>query len=112
MRMSRYFAPRSKRFVGFPAKLPVFAARSGSFVVCVPTSRTFAPEFGELRGLRADVADLRTEFGELRAEVSENRGQIVDLRERLARVETGLEQVQANQVRMLDILERGPQPRG
>ena len=69
-------------------------------------------EFGELRGLRADVADLRTEFGELRAEVSENRGQIVDLRERLARVETGLEQVQANQVRMLDILERGPQPRG
>ena len=68
--------------------------------------------FGELRGLRADVADLRTEFGELRAEVSENRGQIVDLRERLARVETGLEQVQANQVRMLDILERGPQPRG
>ena len=69
-------------------------------------------EVGELRGLRADVADLRTEFGELRAEVSENRGQIVDLRERLARVETGLEQVQANQVRMLDILERGSHPRG
>ena len=60
-------------------------------------------EVGGLRGLRADVADLRTEFRELRAEVSANRGQITGLRERATRVETGLEQVQAHQVRMLDI---------
>lgn len=78
---------------------------SGNFVA-------FPPEVGELRGLRGDVAELRTEVGGLRGEVEENRNQITDLRERVAGVETDLEQVQANQVRMLDILERGSQPRG
>ena len=74
---------------------------------------------GEVAGLRGEVGELRSEFGglradfgELRAEVAENRSQITDLRERVARVETGLELVQANQVRMLDILERGSHPRG
>ena len=71
-------------------------------------------EFGELRGefreLRAEVEANRDQITELRVQVVENRGQIVDLRERMARMETGLEQVQANQVRMLEILERGPPP--
>ena len=72
-------------------------------------------EFGELRGefreLRAEVAANRGQIAENRAEIAENRRQIVDLRERVARVEAGLEQVQANQVRMLEILEREPNPR-
>ena len=71
-------------------------------------------EIGALRGLRGEVAELRGlpgEVAELRAEVVENRRQITDLRERVAKVETGLEQVQANQVRMLEILERRPHPR-
>ena len=67
---------------------------------------------GEVAGLRGEFGGLRADFGELRAEVAENRSQITDLRERVARVETGLELVQANQVRMLDILERGSHPRG
>ena len=69
---------------------------------------------GEVAEVRAEVAENRAAIGELRglrAEVAENRRQIVDLRERVARVETGLEQVQANQVRMLEILERRPDPR-
>ena len=72
----------------------------------------------EVRAIRRDIvvlqaqsADLRAEVGENRAEIAENRRQIVDLRERMAKVETGLEQVQANQVRMLEILERRPDPR-
>ena len=65
---------------------------------------------GEVRGLRAEVAANRDQIAENRAEIAENRRQIVDLRERMAKVETGLDQVQANQVRMLDILERGPPP--
>ncbi len=65
----------------------------------------------EVEGLRTDVEGLRTEVGDLRAEVAENRGQIADLRERVAKVEVGLGQVQANQVRILDILEREPRPR-
>lgn len=65
---------------------------------------------GEFRELRAEVEANRDQITELRVQVVENRGQIVDLRERMARVETGLEQVQANQVRMLEILERGPPP--
>ena len=67
---------------------------------------------GEVGGLRTEFGVLRTEVGKLPTEVAENRGQITDVRERVARVETGLELVQANQVRMLDILERGPPPRG
>ena len=94
-------------------------------------SNNVEPLFMELRSVQADIriiqgdivelkaqgAESRTEIGTLRAEVAENRveiaenrRQIVDLRERMARVETGLEQVQANQVRMLEILERGPPP--
>ena len=65
---------------------------------------------GELRELRAEVEANRDQIAELRVQVAENRSQIVDLRERMAKVETGLEQVQANQVRMLEILERGPLP--
>ena len=72
-------------------------------------------EVGELRGefreLRAEVKANRDQIAENRAEIAENRRQIVDLRERMTRVETGLEQVQANQVRMLEILEREPHPR-
>ena len=95
-------------------------------------SNNVEPLFMELRSVRADIriiqgdivelkaqgAESRTEIGTLRAEVAENRAeiaknrrQIVDLRERMAKVETGLEQVQANQVRMLEILERRPHPR-
>ena len=66
---------------------------------------------GEVRGLRAEVAANRDQIAENRAEIAENRRQIVDLRERMAKVETGLDQVQANQVRMLEILEREPKPR-
>ena len=73
-------------------------------------------EVGELRGefreLRAEVKANRDQIAENRAEIAENRRQIVDLRERMTRVETGLEQVQANQVRMLEILEREPPPGG
>ena len=65
---------------------------------------------GEFRELRAEVEANRDQIAELRVQVAENRSQIVDLRERMAKVETGLEQVQANQVRMLEILERGPPP--
>ena len=65
---------------------------------------------GELRELRAEVEANRDQIAELRVQVAENRSQIVDLRERMAKVETGLDQVQANQVRMLEILERGPLP--
>lgn len=65
---------------------------------------------GEFRELRAEVEANRDQIAELRVQVAENRSQIVDLRERMAKVETGLEQVQANQVRMLEILERGPLP--
>lgn len=72
---------------------------------------------GDIVELKAQGAEFRTEIGTLRAEVAENRAeiaenrhQIVNLRERMAKVETGLEQVQANQVRMLEILERGPPP--
>lgn len=60
---------------------------------------------------RTEIGTLRAEVAENRAEIAENRRQIVDLRERMAKVETGLEQVQANQVRMIEILERRPQPR-
>ena len=66
---------------------------------------------GEIEVLHGEIEVLRGEVAEIRAEVAENRRQIVDLRERVARVETGLEQVQANQVRMLEILERRPRPR-
>ena len=69
---------------------------------------------GEVAEVRAEVAESRAAIGELRglrAEVAENRRRIVDLRERVARVGTGLEQVQANQVRMPEILERRPDPR-
>ena len=62
--------------------------------------------------LRGEATELRGEVTGIRAEVAENRAQIADLRERVARVETGLQQVRANQVRMLEILERGPHPRG
>ena len=72
---------------------------------------------GEVSGLRSEVREVRAEvesnrdqIAENRAEIVENRRQIVDLRERMAKVETGLDQVQANQVRMLEILERGPPP--
>ena len=65
---------------------------------------------GEFRELRAEVEANRDQIAELSVQVAENRSQIVDLRERMAKVETGLEQVQANQVRMLEILERGPLP--
>ena len=94
-------------------------------------SNNVEPLFMELRNVRADIrviqgaivelkaqgAESRTEIGTLRAEVAENRAevaenrrQIVDLRERMAKVETGLDQVQVNQVRMIEILERGPPP--
>ncbi len=65
----------------------------------------------EVGVLRTEVEGLRTEVGDLRAEVAENRGQIADLRERVAKVEVGLGQVQANQVRILDILEHEPHRR-
>ena len=72
-------------------------------------------DVGEVRGevgeLRGEVGELRGEVGELRGEVRELRGQFGDLRERVAKVETGLEQVQDNQVRIFDILERRPNPR-
>ena len=92
---------------------------SGSHVGLHAEVGRLRTEVGALGGLPGEVAGLRTEFEvnrgqitELRVQVVENRGQIVDLRERMARVETGLEQVQANQVRMLEILERGPPPGG
>ena len=65
----------------------------------------------EIATNRRQVAEIRGEVAEIRGEVVENRRQIMDLRERMAKVETGLEQVQANQVRMLEILERRPHPR-
>ena len=65
----------------------------------------------DVDGLRVDVGEVRGEVGELRGEVRELRGQFGDLRERVAKVETGLEQVQDNQVRIFDILERRPNPR-
>ena len=72
-------------------------------------------DVGELRGeveqVRGDVGELRGEVEQVRGEVGELRGQFADLRERVARVETGLELVQGNQVRIFDILERGPNPR-
>ena len=58
----------------------------------------------EVGGLRTEVGGLRTEVGEVRTEVGEVRSQVADVRERAARNETGLEQVQANQTRILDIL--------
>jgi septal ring factor EnvC (AmiA/AmiB activator) len=76
--------------------------------------RIIQGDIGELKAQgaesRTEIGTLRAEVAENRAEIAENRRQIVDLRERMARVETGLEQVQANQVRMLEILERGPPP--
>ena len=65
---------------------------------------------GEVGRLHTEVEANRGQIAENRAEIVENRRQIVDLRERMAKVETGLDQVQANQVRMLEILEHGPPP--
>ena len=66
-------------------------------------------EVGVLRedvgALRSEVGVLREDVGKLGAEVEENRRQIADLRERVAKVEVGLAQVQANQARILEILE-------
>ena len=59
----------------------------------------------EVGSLRSEVGALREEVGALGAEVEENRRQIADLRERVAKVEVGLAQVQANQARILEILE-------
>ena len=66
---------------------------------------------GELGEIRTEVETNRRQIAELRVQVVENRDQIVDLRERMAKVETGLDQVQVNQHRMLEILERRPHPR-
>ena len=72
---------------------------------------------GEVAGLRGEVLEVRAEVEsnreqivENRDEIVENRRQIVDLRERMAKVETGLDLVQTNQLRMFEILERGPPP--
>lgn len=61
--------------------------------------------------VRSDVGALHQEVGKLRTEVEENRSQIVDLRERVAKVEVGLAQMQANQVRILELLDRDRPPR-
>ena len=65
----------------------------------------------EVAVLRSDVDGLRSEVGKLRTEVEENRRQIADLRERVAKVEVGLTQVQANQARILELLDRERRPR-
>ena len=66
----------------------------------------------EVDSLRSEFGVLREEVGKLRTEVEENRNQIADLRERVAKVEVGLAQVQANQARILELLDRERTPRG
>lgn len=61
--------------------------------------------------LRSEVGALHEEVGKLRTEVEGNRSRIVDLRERVAKVEVGLAQMQANQARILELLDRGRPPR-
>ena len=61
--------------------------------------------------LRSEVGALHEEVGKLRTEVEENRSRIVDLRERVAKVEVGLARMQANQTRILEILDRERPPR-
>lgn len=56
--------------------------------------------------LRSEVGALHEEVGKLRTEVEENRSRIVDLRERVAKVEVGLARMQANQTRILELLDR------
>ena len=65
----------------------------------------------DVQVVRSDVGALHQEVGKLRTEVEENRSQIVDLRERVAKVEVGLAQMQANQVRILELLDRDRPPR-
>ena len=61
--------------------------------------------------LRSEVGALHEEVGKLRTEVEENRSRIVDLRERVAKVEVGLARMQANQTRILELLDRERPPR-
>ena len=61
--------------------------------------------------VRSDVGVLHEEVGKLRTEVEENRSRIVDLRERVAKVEVGLAQMQNNQARILELLDRERRPR-
>ena len=61
--------------------------------------------------VRSEVGALHEEVGKLRTEVEGNRSRIVDLRERVAKVEVGLAQMQANQARILELLDRGRPPR-
>ena len=61
--------------------------------------------------VRSEVGALHEEVGKLRTEVEGNRSRIVDLRERVAKVEVGLAQMQANQARILELLDRDRPPR-